>query len=92
MISGMETGKNPASQVALTVAAKAAGQLEIWLDDLKDGKLIAIIDVKPTGSTGNWKTYSKAMKKVTGHHDVFIKFPTGPHHTIFVKDIQFSSK
>jgi len=92
MISGMETGKNPASLVALTVAAKAAGQLEIWLDDLKEGKLIATVDVSPTGNAGNWKRYSKAMKKVTGHHDVFIKFPTGLHHTIFVKDIQFLSK
>ena len=36
-----------------------------------------------------WKAQSKAVRKVTGHHDVFIKFPTGKEGTIFIKSFRF---
>jgi hypothetical protein len=35
------------------------------------------------------KIFSKAVKNITGHHDVFIKFPTGNAGTIFIKSLRF---
>jgi hypothetical protein len=50
----------------------------------KNGKLIATIPVRATGDEMNLKTFSKAVKNVSGHHDVFIKFPTGKEGTIYI--------
>jgi len=88
MISGVETGKQTASNIQVTVNAKAAGKLEIWLDDLQQGKLIATIPVTPTGNN-EWKTFSHAVQQVTGHHDVFIKYPAGKEGTIYISSLQF---
>jgi xylan 1,4-beta-xylosidase len=89
MISGVELGKESPSAVELLASSNATGKLEIWLDDLKNGKLIATIHVNATGGEMILKTFSKAVKNVTGHHDVFIKFPTGKEGTIYIKSIRF---
>ena len=88
MISGVDLGKISPSAVEVTAFSEEKGKLEIWLDDLKDGKLIAAIPVRATGGD-NWKTFSGNVKKATGHHDVFVKFPTGKEGTIFIKSLQF---
>jgi xylan 1,4-beta-xylosidase len=88
MISGVELGKISPSAVEVTAFSEGMGKLEIWLDDLKDGKLIATIPVRATGGD-NWKTFSGNVKKAAGHHDVFIKFTTGKEGTIFIKSLQF---
>ncbi len=90
MISGVETGTT-ASKIELVVSAVKAGELEIWVDDLKTGKLIATIPVAATGE-GKWKPVSKILKNVTGKHDVFIKFKSGNHHAVYVKSIRFLRK
>jgi len=89
MISGVETGKQSPSAIEVVVSSSANGKLEIWLDDLKDGKLIAMIPVSETGGEMNLKTFSSAVKNVSGHHDVFIKLPTGKEGTIYIKSIRF---
>jgi hypothetical protein len=89
MISGVETGKQSPSAVEVEASSSANMKLEIWLDDLKDGKLIATIPVSETGGEMNLKTFSKAVKNISGHHDVFIKFPTGKEGTIYIKSIRF---
>jgi hypothetical protein len=68
-----------------------AGKLEIWIDDLKTGKLIATIPVTATGEN-KWKSVNKALKNVTGKHDLFIKLPAGSNHELFIKSIRFLSK
>ncbi len=47
MLAGVDLGSrnNVAKKVEVTALAKAAGNIEIWLDDLKQGKLIATIPV-----------------------------------------------
>ena len=60
----------------------------MWLDDLKNGKLIATIPVAATGKN-NWKIFRQSLKNVSGHHDVFVKFPAGENHQTFIKSIQF---
>jgi xylan 1,4-beta-xylosidase len=89
MISGVELGKYSPSAVELVASSGAKGKLEIWLDDLQNGKLIATIPVIPTGGENNLKVFSKAVKNITGHHDVFIKFPTEKEGTIYIKSLRF---
>ena len=59
MLSGVELGegKNASIKIEAEFSAKKAGQLEIWLNDLTTGKLIATI---PAGVTG----------RITGRHSV----------------------
>ena len=89
MISGVELGKKSPSAVEVEASSVANGKLEIWLDDLKNGNLIARIPVRATGGENKWKTFSNAVKKATGHHDVFIKFPTDKEGTISIKSLRF---
>ena len=39
--------------------------MDIWLDDLMNGKMIATIPVSTTGGENNWKMFSKAIKDVS---------------------------
>ncbi len=89
MISGVEFSKKSPAAVEIIASANAAGKFEIWLDDLKNGKLIATIPVTETGGDNNWKAFSKSIKNIAGHHDVFIKFPAGKESGQYVKSIRF---
>jgi len=89
MISGVEFGKTSPSAIEVVASSASKGKLEIWLDDLSKGKLITIIPVISTGSGNNWKTFSNAVKNISGHHDVFVKFPTGKEGTIILKSLKF---
>lgn len=90
MISGVElgNGKQSASQLEVVASSKTEAALEIWLDDLTTGKLIATIPVKATGEN-NWKAFSKALKNVSGRHDIYVKFPKGIDRTVFIKTLRF---
>jgi len=89
MISGVELGKKPPSAVEVVASSGTNGKLEIWIDDLENGKLVAVIPVSVTGGENNWKAFSKTVKIVSGHHDVFIKFPTGKEGTILIRSLRF---
>jgi len=89
MISGVELGKTSPSSIEVVTSSTSKGKIEIWLDDLKNGKLIATIPVSSTGSEDNWKVFSKAVKGISGHHDVFVKFPTGSEGDILIKSLTF---
>ena len=89
MISGVELGKQSPSAVEVVASSGARGKLEIWLDDLKNGKLIATIPVSATGGEMDLKNFSKPVKNVSGQHDVFIKFLSGKEGTIYIKSLRF---
>ncbi|HVU94275.1 MAG TPA: endo-1,4-beta-xylanase [Puia sp.] len=89
MISGVETGITHASAVELTALAAAAGKLEIWLDDIQHGKLIATVPVQPVGDKRQWKTFLQPVTRFQGHHDLFIKYPTGEPGKIMIRSIRF---
>lgn len=91
MLSGVELGKDKrsAGQVRVMAAATTAGKLEIWLDDITTGKLIATIPVTATGAENNWKLFNMKIGKVTGRHDVFVKIPAGNPGSLYIKTIQF---
>jgi hypothetical protein len=90
MISGVELGndKNAATQVSIQASANTGGKLEIWLDDLKYGQLIATIPVSAAKGANEWKTFSSKIPKVAGRHDVFVKFQGKPRE-IYVNSISF---
>jgi beta-xylosidase len=90
MIAGVALGKQSPAAIEVLASSKTGGKLEIWLDDLKNGKLIATIPVTATGD--KWKTCRQSLKGVTGQHDVFIKFPQGKVNAIYVSRIQFVKK
>lgn len=89
MLSGVELGKKPPSGVEMVVSSKTTGKLEIWLDDLTTGKLIATITVPATGGENNWKVLRKSVRNIRGHHDVFVKFSPGSSHQVFIKSVRF---
>jgi hypothetical protein len=94
MISGVELGspkfgkKSPIG-IELVASAIREGKIEIWLDDLTTGKLVTTISVASTGGENNWKAFTKAVKNISGRHDVFLKFSPGSPHGIFIKSIRF---
>jgi beta-xylosidase len=92
MLSGVELGKdkNAATKIEAQVSSKTGGKLEIWLDDLTSGQLISTITVDATGVENYWKVFSTTVKNVSGHHDVFVKFPEGSDHNLFIKTIRFA--
>jgi beta-xylosidase len=94
MISGVELGTESPVAIEVVAAAKESGQLEIWLDDIKTGKLIATISVPviPTRRDSHLKTIRQSLKGVTGRHDVFVKFPEGKANAIYVSSIRFLKK
>lgn len=91
MISGVELGKQAPLSVVVEASSKGTGKLEIWLDDLQKGKLIATIPVAATGSA-HWKAFAKPLKGVAGQHDVFVKFCAGMAQGTYVKSITFQGK
>ncbi len=91
MISGLEfgNGKTLAKKIELQASATKGGKLEIWLDDLKAGKLLTAVDIKSTGGKNNWKAFNQSIKNVTGKHDLFIKYPVGKAQDIYIKSVVF---
>ena len=89
MISGVELGKTSPSAIEAMASSGSKGKLEIWLDDLKTGKLIATVSVSSTGGEDSFKAFSKAVKDISGHHDVFVKFPAGKEGAVKIKSIRF---
>ncbi|WP_183558522.1 family 43 glycosylhydrolase [Mucilaginibacter sp. SP1R1] len=91
MISGVEIGRQSPASVQVVASSKGKGKLQIWLDDLRNGKLIATIPLNATG-VGNYKTFSKQLKNITGQHDVFVRYSEGDPESIFIKSIRFAGK
>jgi len=88
MISGVELSEKAPSAIQIIVSSSIKGNIEIWLDDLKEGKLIATVPVSITGEN-NWKTFKSSVKGLKGHHDVFVKFPTGSDGKILIQSLSF---
>ena len=92
MISGVDLGQTAktAAQIQLIASSSKDTKLEIWIDDIttENGKMIASVFVKG-GNTNHWQTITKAIKQVSGSHDVFVKFPKGTHGSTILKSIRF---
>lgn len=90
MISGVDLGSDKKPGKVEILASSAKGYtVEIWLDDLKGGHKIAAIPVSKT-SGESFKAFSASVNNLTGHHDLFIKFPAGNIGAAFIKSIRFT--
>jgi xylan 1,4-beta-xylosidase len=90
MISGVDLGRNTAKAIEITAVSGVQGMVEIWLDDLNTGKLVANIPVNKTGDKENhWQLFTQPVKDLCGHHDVFLKFPQNSKGEIVVQSIRF---
>jgi xylan 1,4-beta-xylosidase len=91
MISGVDLGKDKKASLQLEIlaSAKSGGKLDIYLDDLAAGKLIATIPVTATAGENSLKAFKKALSNVSGHHDVLVKFSAGSHHNVYIQSIRF---
>jgi hypothetical protein len=86
MISGVDLGiqKKNAKGIEIQYNAKTDGVVELWVDDLKTGKLVAKI---PYSASKN--SVRKSLKSIAGHHDIFVKFPVGKSHDLQINSLQF---
>ncbi|MCU7552254.1 family 43 glycosylhydrolase [Chitinophagaceae bacterium LB-8] len=91
MLSGVDLGKDLRAPVKIDVAASSTvgGNLEVWLDDLQTGTLIATIPITKTGGVNQWKSFSQAISNVYGQHDVYLKFPS-VQNAFYINSIQFT--
>jgi beta-xylosidase len=89
MISGVDLGKNSAKSIAITASSKVQGKVEIWMDDLSAGKLIATIPISATGRASNLKTFTGSVENLSGHHDIFVKFPSCKEKGLYIKSLLF---
>jgi xylan 1,4-beta-xylosidase len=88
MISGVDLGEIAPSAVKMEIYSQIKGNFEIWLDDLTGGTPIAFIPVREMNQH-YYKTSSATVKGITGHHDVFVKFPSGSKGKLFIKSLRF---
>ena len=88
MLSGVDMGAKAVSAIEVTAGAKTTGNLEIWLDDLNTGKLIATIPLAKT-TDGSFKSLKKQIKNISGQHDVFVRFPLADAGSVSVKSLKF---
>jgi len=85
MLSGVEAGQTSPKAIDISTSGLGNGTLEIWADKLGQGQLLTKISV--TGEARG--TLSKAIKKLTGQHDIFVRFLPGTAGAIAVKSIRF---
>ncbi|UOE46561.1 family 43 glycosylhydrolase [Mucilaginibacter sp. SMC90] len=91
MLGGVNIGmaSNKATRIALTAAALTNGRIEVWIDGLsKNGKKIATIPVKSTGSLTSWSTLSAKIPAISGQHDLYIRIK-GDKNALSVKSLIF---
>ncbi len=89
MISGVDLGKSTAKYVNIKLTSTTKSYVEIWADDLKDGKLIAKIPVSPTGQNTKLKLISQKVQNLSGQHDIFVKFLPGNAGSVKIENVRF---
>ncbi|MGF6930547.1 xylan 1,4-beta-xylosidase [Chitinophaga sp. W2I13] len=86
MISGVDFGAaGDAKAIEITADATKSGELKVWIDDLKNGRQIAGVPIKPGKLSGHAPLLNK---DISGQHDLFIWFPAGASQEIFIKSIR----
>ena len=84
MIPGIETGRQAAGAVELTVSANTAGAVEIALDDLGESHRIASLPFKANAQILHGK-----VKPFKGHHDLFIRIAAAAPDAIRIQSLRF---
>lgn len=88
MISGVDFGKDIAERVDVVVKSKVKTSLEIRIDDLSDGKLVAKINIDKL-SGDKIRHYLQRVNSVSGQHDVYVKFSPSANGQVWLQSLTF---
>ncbi len=93
MLGGVDLGSIKKSGVVeVSAAAVSGGNLEVWMDDIEGkGKLLSTINIKPTGNTNSYHTFSATISSVSGQHDIYLRFPK-QKNAFYLNTMQFITK
>jgi Beta-xylosidase len=89
MISGVDFGNRKVKKADLNICSEVDGELELWADDLDNGKLLSKIKVLGTDKSQQFKLTSQLVRKISGSHDVFLRFSKCKANSILIKDLIF---
>jgi xylan 1,4-beta-xylosidase len=95
MYAGVEFGghanyRRQASQVQLTASsATTGGSVELWLDAIETGTKLATCNISSTGDWNKYRTFNSKIKKVTGRHDVYLRFKGDKEPLLQLKSLVF---
>lgn len=97
MYAGVEFGGHAgypfkAKKIELTASSIQGATVEVWLDSIETGTLIATCKVPKTADWNNFRTFSFPIRKTTGRHDVYLRFTGGPEPLMRLKSLVFHAK
>jgi xylan 1,4-beta-xylosidase len=98
LYAGVEFGNGDYYDLADSIeftasSASTGGNIQIWLDSIDTGTKIADCLIETTGSWSTFKTFRSPVGKVSGIHDVYLKFTGEGTDKLFqLKWIKFLSK
>lgn len=93
MISGVDFGTaGEARSIRLIASSTKSGVLDIILDDLQGGERIAAVPVKAGKKGSHVARLRAASGKLSGQHDLFVRFPAGASQEIFIESIRLLRK
>ena len=75
----------PADSVVLEAAGLGEGGIvEFWLDSIDSGRLIGSCTVTASGGWNTFRKFPAPVERVTGTHDLYLKFTGGTTPRLFV--------
>ncbi len=75
----------PADSVLFEAACLGAGgNIEVWLDSLDTGRKIGECTVTASGGWNSFRSFSAPLERVTGTHDLYLKFMGGTGVRLFI--------
>lgn len=98
LYAGVEFGndeylKEPDSLKITASSFSSGGKIEFWLDSLDTGTKIAECNIENTGGWTTYKTFTTATAKVSGRHDLYLKFiGTGTDRLFRLNTFNFTTK
>ena len=79
LYAGVEFGEPnyrmlPDTMTFIASSGSVGGQVEIWLDSLDSGTKIGTCTIIPSGSWTTFRNLSARVDRVSGRHDVYVRF------------------
>lgn len=89
MLSGVDFGAaGDARSIEVMASATKGGRLEVVLDDLQEGVRMAVVPVKAGKMVRHVTRLLPGAGKISGQHDVFVRFPAGASQDILIRSIR----
>ena len=98
LYAGVEFGNDEYRRIPKNIEITASsagpgGTVEVWLDSIADGTLVAECDITSTGDWNSFEVFSAEITPVEGRHDVYLHFTGEEGERLFIlKWIQFTGE